>query len=125
MTEQEQKQKNLVNNLGIMAYMLNELKRMHSEGVEPEKAWEEIHKIDDFLADRLAGTLMMLYGEDYIRQRYEQHKDEIEKLSNRIKHMYKEGFPPKEAWDAIHKMNPEAAETLAAMVAFRMTGVKH
>ena len=34
MTEQEQKQKNLENNLGIMAYMLNELARMHRGGDE-------------------------------------------------------------------------------------------
>ena len=124
MTEQE-KQKNLENNIGIMVYMLNELTRMCREGVEPEKAWEEIHKIDSFLADRLAGAIMMLYGEEYIQHRYEQHKEEIEKLSNRIKYMYREGFAPAETWNEIQKMNPEAAETLAAMVAFGMGGVKH
>lgn len=124
MTEQEQKQKNLENNLGIMAYMLNELARMHREGVAPEKAWEEIHKIDDFLADRLAGAIMMLYGEDYLKKRLEQHKDEITRLSERAKYMYQEGFSPEEAWNEMHSMNPEAAETLAMLINHTKGGVK-
>ena len=125
MTEQEQKQKNLENNLGIMAYMLNELARMYREGVAPEKAWAEIHKVDDFLADRLAGAIMMLYGEDYLKKRLEQHKEEIVRLSERAKYMHQEGFSPKETRNEIHSMNPEAAETLAMLIDHTKGGVKH
>lgn len=124
MTEQEQKQKNLETNLGIMAYMFSELVRMHKEGVAPEKAWEEIHHIDAFLADRLAGTIMMLYGEDYLQQRYEKHKEEIVRLNERAKYMYREGFSPAETWNEMCSMNPEAAETFAMMINHANGGVK-
>lgn len=124
MTEQEQKQKNLENNLGIMAYMLNELARMHREGVEPEKAWKEIHKIDDFLADRLAGTILILYGENYLRQRLEKHEAEIERLNERAKYMWQEGFSPEETWREMTSMNPEAAKTFALLINYAKGGVK-